>query len=182
MLVAAAVTMPALALAGTPTAAAAPQAAAPAVPAAPAESPSTTPPDALVSRIEAGTDEVGDDDHDVARLTAAIGGALRAGDLVTAGTHLDTLQARLPARSLTLLRMQAWYAHANGDGPAALALYRSIVARLPGDATAAINLAILEAANGQPESARQRLHRLRRLDPESRRTEDAIDRLEAVLR
>lgn len=88
----------------------------------------------------------------------------------------------LPPRSLTLLRMQAWLAHERGDVASALALYRRILERVPGDQTAAINLAILEAAHGNGASARQRLRRLRADDSESRAIEHAIGMVEAELR
>lgn len=141
-------------------------------------------PPALVAEIE-----VHDADRaepagrrDVAQRVAAIGTALHAGDLDSAQRQLELLDAQLPARSLTLLRMQAWYAHASGDSAGAIALYRDIVARLPGDATSAINLAILEAGNGQPERARQRLRQLRAQDTGSHRIERAISRVEAQLK
>lgn len=118
----------------------------------------------------------------VAQLVAAMGTAIHAGDLPAAHAQLAALEAQLPPRSLTLLRMQAWLAHEDGDIATALARYRQIVARVPGDQTAVINLAILEAANGQPESARQRLRRLRSLDPESHAVKNAIDVVEARLR
>lgn len=146
----------------------------------------TRSPDALVAEIsvtdaaDAGRAEP--EGRQIAQLVAAIGTAIHAGDLPAAQAQLAALEKQLPPRSLTLLRMQAWLAHEDGDTATALARYRQIVSRVPGDQTAVINLAILEAANGQPESARERLRRLRSLDPESRAVKNAIDVVEARLR
>lgn len=96
----------------------------------------------------------------VARHVDALGAAIDAGDFDKAQSHLQQLQHLLPPRSLTLLRMQAWLAQRRGDNEQALPLYREIVARMPGDRGAAINLALLEAGSGQLDEARQRLRQL----------------------
>ena len=74
--------------------------------------------------------------------------------------ELAALSQQLPADSLTLLRAQAWLAHARGDNLQAMEGYRRIVARVPDDAHAGANLALLQAATGQPEQARATLARL----------------------
>jgi hypothetical protein len=131
---------------------------------------------------EASNDAGAPEDAAIARDVAAIGTAVRNGDLDGAQAGVDALAAILPPRSLTLLRMQAWVAHQRGDTASALSLYRSIVDRVPSDQTAVINLAILEAAHGQAASARQRLQHLRQADGTSRAVEDAIALVEASLR
>lgn len=118
----------------------------------------------------------------VARLVAAINTSVHAGDFGGAEQSLAKLEAELPPRSLTLLRMQAWVAHTRGDAAGALALYRKIAERVPGDQTVAINLAILEADNGQPDSARARLQQLRTDNVDSVALERAIQQVEARLR
>ncbi|MGH8084318.1 MAG: tetratricopeptide repeat protein [Lysobacter sp.] len=122
------------------------------------------------------------DSQSVARVVAALGTAIHNDNLAGARQQLVLLTALLPPQSLTLLRMQAWLAHESGDTAGALALYRSIVARMPGDQTAVVNLAILEARNGDADSARQRLQRLRTRDADSREIERAIGLVEAQLR
>lgn len=102
-----------------------------------------------------------DEAQAVARAVAALEQAMRAGDLDAGKAHLDELAAMLPARSLTLLRMQAWHAHQSGDAVQAIALYGEVVQRVPGDRNAAINLAVLEAGQGDIEGASQRLRALR---------------------
>ena len=81
-------------------------------------------------------------------------------DLERAASLLAALSQQLPHDSLTLLRAQAWLAHARGDNAQAMDGYRRIVARVPDDAHAGANLALLQAAAGQPELARATLARL----------------------
>lgn len=168
--------------AGGTDAAAAPGARTAAVSAPPA-------PQALVAEVtiadaEAAVEHTAEetDAREIGRAVASISQAIEAGELDAARAQLDTLAGQLPSRSLTLLRMQAWLAHESGDLPGALALYRRIVDRVPGDATAAINLAILESRNGETDSARRRLARLRAREGASREIVQAIDRVEAQLR
>lgn len=151
---------------------------------APAAEPATARQPGIVVRDarEASNDAGAPEDAAIARDVAAIGAAVRNGDLDGAQAGVDALAAILPPRSLTLLRMQAWVAHQRGDTASALSLYRSIVERVPSDQTAVINLAILEAAHGQAASARQRLQHLRQADGNSRAVEDAIALVEASLR
>jgi hypothetical protein len=97
----------------------------------------------------------------IARAVAAVEQSMRMGDLDAAGTAIEQLAQRLPARSLTLQRMQAWHAHQSGRTVEAIALYRDITQRMPGDRNAAINLALLEAAQGDVDGAQRRLRALR---------------------
>ncbi|HVI26108.1 MAG TPA: tetratricopeptide repeat protein [Xanthomonadaceae bacterium] len=170
--------------AGEPAGApAAPQPAAPARPSALADAPSPAPlpQDGLVVRDASSTGE-GGEGRAIAREVAAIGDAINGGDFDAARARLQALAGQLPPRSLTLMRMQAWLAHESGDTAAALALYREIVARVPGDRTSVVNLAILEAANGETDKARERLRRLREVDSGSLEVQRAIARVEAELR
>jgi hypothetical protein len=103
----------------------------------------------------------------VALAVAAVEQAMRLGDLDGARAAIDQLADRLPARSLTLRRMEAWHAHQSGRIVEALALYHEIAQRMPGDRNAAINLALLEAAQGDVEGASRRLRELRASGGES---------------
>lgn len=92
---------------------------------------------------------------------------MRMAELDEAAAAIERLAVLLPARSLTLRRMEAWHAHQSGRTVEALALYREISQRMPGDRNAAINLALLEAAQGDVEGASQRLRALRASGGES---------------
>lgn len=108
-----------------------------------------------------GTGPEATDARAVAQAVAAIEAAVRAGDFAAADARLDELATALPPRSLTLMRMQAWHAHQSGAQLEAIALYGEILQRVPDDRNAAINLAVLEAAQGDVEGASQRLRALR---------------------
>lgn len=122
------------------------------------------------------------DSRVVARLVADLESALRADDLAVGKAKLDELVALLPERSLTLLRMQAWYAHRSGDAAGAMAMYGEVVQRVPQDRNAAINLAMLEAAQGDVDRASQRLRDLRAVGGESADLAAAMARVGAMPR
>ena len=103
----------------------------------------------------------------VARAVASLEQSMRLGDLTAVRQQLDDLAVLLPARSLTLLRMHAWFAHRSGDLVEAIILYREINQRMPADRNSAINLAMLEADQGDVEAASQRLQALRSSSGES---------------
>ncbi len=107
------------------------------------------------------------DEQRVAHVVAAIEHSIRERDFDASRRQLDDLSALLPARSLTLLRMQAWVTHQSGDAIQAIALYREILQRVPTDRNSAINLALLEAEQGDVEAALQRLQALRSNSGES---------------
>ncbi|MGY0558948.1 tetratricopeptide repeat protein [Lysobacter sp. A421] len=175
-----------------------PPAAAPIAQATPSPAPTPTPqpadqvapqkqpqPQPLVDAIsirDASEATVPEDGQSVARAVAALGTSIKSEDFVAGAEQLALLSRLLPPQSLTLLRMQAWLAHESGDTAGALVLYRRIVARMPGDQTAVINLAILEARTGEAASARQRLQRLRSNSTDSREIDQAIGLVEAQLR
>lgn len=101
------------------------------------------------------------DPSTVQRAVADLDQAMRARDLEAARARLGSLAALLPPDSLTLLRMRTWVAHEGGDTDTALTGYREIARRLPGDRAATINLAALEAQQGDVAAARERLQALR---------------------
>lgn len=104
----------------------------------------------------------------VAAMAEAFDRAAAAGDLGTARRQLDNLRAALPGESLTLLRRQAWLHMYGGNDRAAAESYRALLARLPNDENAGLNLAIIEARQGRVADARALLERLRRQHPDSR--------------
>jgi len=100
------------------------------------------------------------DDGQVARTVENIESAMANGDLSAARQALAQLDTQLPEESLTLLRMQAWIAHAGNDAGNAEKLYRRIVERVPDDINAGVNIALLDARRGDADAARRRLIRL----------------------
>jgi len=134
----------------------------PAPPAAAAPSPTIQ---ITVASKESEPDAV--DAQAVARAVAGLEHSMRLGDLEAGQRQLDDLAALLPARSLTLLRMHAWFAHQSGSAVEAITLYREITQRVPADRNSAINLAVLEAEQGDVAGASQRLQALRSSSGES---------------
>ena len=89
----------------------------------------------------------------------------------------DGLLARLAPESLTLLRMQAWVAHAGNDTARAETLYRRIAERVPEDVNAGVNIALLDARRGDADAARTRLVRLSGRHPRSPQVARALAEL-----
>jgi hypothetical protein len=107
-------------------------------------------------------------DPEVTRqLTVAVKRAIEAGKNDEAQDLLQQLSQRLPAESITLLRLSAWQKMQAGDSAQAMALYRRISNRLPGDESAGINLALLHWRAGQLQEARQVMGELSERHPES---------------
>lgn len=104
-----------------------------------------------------------------AELFHAFEAAIAAHDLPQARASLQTLEARLPASSVTLLRSRAWLAVQSGQPQQAMQDYTQILHRLPGDENASINLAALESQAGHPDKARQILDDLLVYAPDSAR-------------
>lgn len=92
----------------------------------------------------------------LSRLQAAVA----AGDEQISSSTLSELQALLPTNSLTLLRARALAAHGSGDLDAAVRYYRSILQRVPEDEQAGVNLALIDARQGDIGAARERLSRM----------------------
>ncbi|MEW5889535.1 MAG: tetratricopeptide repeat protein [Pseudomonadota bacterium] len=100
--------------------------------------------------------------------------ALRIGDKTAAESHLASLRRALPADSLSLQRMEAWYLLQDGQANAAAEKYRAILERVPGDEEASINLASILVQTGQREAARQVLDEARRMHPDSEDLRNAL--------
>ncbi len=100
-------------------------------------------------------------------------------NLDAAHVALKQLQAQLPPESLTLLRMRAWVAHGGNDMHSAEQLYRQVLERVPDDANAGVNVAIIDARRGDVDDARIRLQRLASLYPRSTQVSRALAELDA---
>jgi chemotaxis protein histidine kinase CheA len=98
---------------------------------------------------------------------------LRNRDLYGARETLASLERLLPEKSLTLLRLRAWYAMSIGEDGRARELYREILRRLDDDANSAINLAVLEARGGRAEEARKIILDISGRLPDSERLQSA---------
>ncbi|MFC3130065.1 tetratricopeptide repeat protein, partial [Coralloluteibacterium stylophorae] len=120
------------------------------------------------------------DEPEIQRRVAAATAAVESGDAAAAHAAIDALAQVLPAESLTLLRMRAWAAYSGGDFDAAARYYRDVVARVPDDLNAGINVALLDARAGEIERARTRLMRLQGRNAGSRELARALAMVEGV--
>lgn len=111
---------------------------------------------------------------------AAIGRALDAGDRAAAQSQLSSLEQELPASSLTLLRARAWVVGTGSDMAAARGAYAAILARLPEDENALLNMAALEAKDGKMDAARTYLAQALSANPESAAAKAAQQRISAL--
>lgn len=104
--------------------------------------------------------------------------AVASGDPAASAQALQKLESVLPAHSLTLLRARAWAAHGSGDAKLAEQHYSAILARVPEDEHAGVNLALLEARRGADGEARARLNRLAARNTRSAVVSQALQDLE----
>lgn len=124
--------------------------------------------------------DTGMENRGVEQAVADVESAMTGGDLGTARQALARLDALLPPESLTLLRMQAWIAHAGNDTARAETLYRRIAERVPEDVNAGVNIALLDARRGDADAARQRLTRLSGRYPRSPQVARALAELDST--
>jgi tetratricopeptide (TPR) repeat protein len=127
----------------------------------------------------AGKSAPADDEAATAAAVAAFSAAMKAGHADEARNRLARLSGLLPPQSLTLLRMRAWYASETGAGDAEQ-LYLQIIDRVPDDANASVNLALLRSRAGDVAGARQLLEKLRARSPESPGVDAAWRQLETM--
>ncbi|WHL18233.1 tetratricopeptide repeat protein [Stenotrophomonas acidaminiphila] len=119
----------------------------------------------------------GRDGRAVEQAVADVERAMAGGDLANARQALARLDGLLAPESLTLLRMQAWVAHAGNDTARAETLYRRIAERVPEDVNAGVNIALLDARRGDADAARTRLVRLSGRHPRSPQVARALAEL-----
>ncbi|WP_427852081.1 tetratricopeptide repeat protein [Stenotrophomonas acidaminiphila] len=122
--------------------------------------------------------DAGGDGRAVEQAVADVERAMAGGDLDNARQALARLDGLLSPESLTLLRMQAWVAHAGNDTDQAEALYRRIAERVPEDVNAGVNIALLDARRGDADAARARLARLSGRHPRSPQVARALAELD----
>ena len=103
----------------------------------------------------------------VGNLVAGFRAAMARGEHDAARAALAKLGQRLSPRSLTLLRMQAWYAVDSGDDDTARQRYGRLLQRLPDDINAGVNLALIEWRAGQHAAALQRINHMYTQHPDS---------------
>jgi len=118
----------------------------------------------------------------VNRRFNAIARAIEKGDDAEARTQLALLEQELPATSLTLLRAQAWVLStgANADVSAVRAAYTAILARLPDDENALLNLSALELKAGKLDAARALVSSALTANPDSLAARTAQQRIGAA--
>ena len=106
-------------------------------------------------------------DKTVPRWVASFREAMAQGDHSKARVALGKLESALSPQSLTLLRMQAWYAVDSGDDGAARGVYSRLLQRLPDDINAGVNVALIDWRAGRQEQALQRINAMYTQHPDS---------------
>jgi|GEM_PF-3864134 len=106
-------------------------------------------------------------DQDVSHWVNLFSSEMSAGNHEQARSHLSKLQAKLPAQSITLLRMQAWYAVDTSDDEAARGLFLRILDRVPDDQNAGVNIALIDWRAKRFSAALARIDRLHQMYPDS---------------
>ena len=106
-------------------------------------------------------------DQDVSHWVNLFSSEMSAGNYEQARSHLGKLQSKLPAQSITLLRMEAWYAVDTSDDDAARGLFLRILDRVPDDQNAGVNIALIDWRAKRYSAALARIDRLHQLYPDS---------------
>jgi hypothetical protein len=106
-------------------------------------------------------------DQDVSHWVNLFSSEMAAGNHEQARTYLAKIQSKLPAQSITLLRMQAWYAVDTGDDGIARSLFLSILDRVPDDQNAGVNSALIDWRAGRLDAALARMDSLHQKFPDS---------------
>ena len=106
-------------------------------------------------------------DQDVSHWVNLFSSEMSSGNYDQAYSHLSKLQSKLPAQSITLLRMQAWYAVDTSDDNAARGLFLRILDRVPEDQNAGVNVALIDWRAKNFSAALARIDRLHQKYPDS---------------
>lgn len=115
---------------------------------------------------------------DVRRLETAFAQAMSAHEYKEASRLLAALRERLPDTRLGVMRRAAWLHQAEGDLSAARSWLERLVARLPNDLNAQLNLALIEAREGRPGAAIERVRALKFHHPHSPTLDHVLSLLE----
>lgn len=115
---------------------------------------------------------------EIGRLISVVDGAQRSGDLQTAHDALDQLSKIAPANSLFLLRRYAWLHQMQGRDDQARELLEQVIARVPSDLGASLNLALLDARQGLRTQALSRLRALKFSHPDDASVNRLIGQIE----
>lgn len=91
---------------------------------------------------------------------------LLAGNAASAQQILAHLKRLAPENSITLLRVEAFWALKQGDVEKARQRYRSILQRIPGDRSAGLNLSVADWNAGYRIDAREQIQALARQFPD----------------
>ncbi len=106
-------------------------------------------------------------DQDVSHWVNLFSSEMSAGNFEQAREYLAKLQAKLPAQSITLLRMQAWYSVDTSDDNAAREIFLRILDRVPDDQNAGVNIALIDWRANRFSAALARIDRLHQMYPDS---------------
>lgn len=106
-------------------------------------------------------------DQDVSHWVNLFSNEMSAGNYEQASSHLSKLQSKLPAQSITLLRMQAWYSVDTSDDDTARGLFLRIIDRVPDDQNAGVNIALIDWRAKRFSAALARIDRLYQIYPDS---------------
>jgi hypothetical protein len=106
-------------------------------------------------------------DQDVSHWVNVFSNEMSAGNYEQARSHLSKLQSKLPAQSITLLRMQAWYSVDTSDDATAREYFLRILDRVPDDQNAGVNVALIDWRAKRTSAALARIDRLHQLYPDS---------------
>lgn len=115
---------------------------------------------------------------EVNRIEAAFDKAQQAGDIEAAAQSLAELKLVLPESQFAYMRRAAWLAQVSGDTDEARRWYGRILARLPDDLNAQLNLALMDAREGMRAQALERVRSLKFLYPGATSVDRVLDLLE----
>lgn len=104
---------------------------------------------------------------ETSRLLDTFAAAQRKGDIEAAAQAVARLQPLLPTDSVALSRRAAWVEQMRGNREAARRLLGQVIAKLPDDLNANMNLALVDAHDGRTREAITRLRKLKLVYPEA---------------
>jgi len=115
---------------------------------------------------------------EVHRLEAAFDRAMSAQAFDEASGLLASLREQLPDTRIGVMRRMAWLHQAQGDTAAARTWLERVIARLPNDLNAQLNLALIDAQEGRLPLALERVRALKFHHPSSPTLDHVLSRLE----